>query len=317
MLASGAGAGRPERHGHGGVLGHAGRHRSSACSSFPGNFAFVRAAGTAPQAGEAPAPTPAPAAAAPCRAGAPVRRAAPAGAGGAPAGRVHAWGPTIAGPTVTRRPTSAGAIRRRRAAESLGDLAWWEIFQDETLQTLIRDRAGRELRPAHRRGAHPRRAGPGDDHPLVPVPRRERAPASAPYSRIDGDRAPLQFTETRSARSGGLDLSFELDFWGRLRRATEAARAELLATEEGPPLRDQHPGHRRGHRVLPAPHAGPGAGDLPPDARPPAGLAAARQAPRGGRRGGHDGRAPGRDPARRGGRRRSRTSSARSSRRRT
>src|SRR5574341_1425938 len=30
----------------------------------------------------------------------------------------------------------------------------------------------------------------------------------------------------------GLDLSFELDLWGRLRRATEAARADLLASEE-------------------------------------------------------------------------------------
>jgi multidrug efflux system outer membrane protein len=29
-----------------------------------------------------------------------------------------------------------------------------------------------------------------------------------------------------------LDLSFEIDLWGRLRRATEAARAELLASEE-------------------------------------------------------------------------------------
>ena len=29
----------------------------------------------------------------------------------------------------------------------------------------------------------------------------------------------------------GIDLSYEVDLWGRLRRATEAARAELLATE--------------------------------------------------------------------------------------
>jgi multidrug efflux system outer membrane protein len=28
------------------------------------------------------------------------------------------------------------------------------------------------------------------------------------------------------------DLSFELDLWGRLRRATESARADLLASEE-------------------------------------------------------------------------------------
>src|SRR3989475_13134445 len=29
-----------------------------------------------------------------------------------------------------------------------------------------------------------------------------------------------------------VDLAFEIDVWGRLRRATEAARAELLASEE-------------------------------------------------------------------------------------
>src|SRR3989442_10914906 len=31
---------------------------------------------------------------------------------------------------------------------------------------------------------------------------------------------------------GATDLTFELDLWGRLRRGTEAARAELLANEE-------------------------------------------------------------------------------------
>ena len=41
MLASGAGSGRAERDGHGGVLGHAGRHRSSGVFIIPGNFAFV------------------------------------------------------------------------------------------------------------------------------------------------------------------------------------------------------------------------------------------------------------------------------------
>src|SRR3989441_3847302 len=30
----------------------------------------------------------------------------------------------------------------------------------------------------------------------------------------------------------GMDLTFELDLWGRLRRGTEAARAELLTSEE-------------------------------------------------------------------------------------
>src|SRR2546425_3044440 len=30
----------------------------------------------------------------------------------------------------------------------------------------------------------------------------------------------------------GMDLTFELDLWGRLRRGTEAGRAELLGSEE-------------------------------------------------------------------------------------
>ena len=36
-----------------------------------------------------------------------------------------------------------------------------------------------------------------------------------------------------SANSLGLDFSWELDFWGKFRRATEAARANLAASEWG------------------------------------------------------------------------------------
>ena len=35
----------------------------------------------------------------------------------------------------------------------------------------------------------------------------------------------------RSGDGGSADLSFELDLWGRFRRSTEAARADLLSTE--------------------------------------------------------------------------------------
>jgi len=38
---------------------------------------------------------------------------------------------------------------------------------------------------------------------------------------------------SQTARGATLNLlSFELDIWGRLRRATEAARANLLAADE-------------------------------------------------------------------------------------
>ncbi len=40
------------------------------------------------------------------------------------------------------------------------------------------------------------------------------------------------FGRTRNDFTAGLSTTFELDFWGKLRRATEAARAQLLSTEE-------------------------------------------------------------------------------------
>jgi multidrug efflux system outer membrane protein len=114
--------------------------------------------------------------------------------------------------------------------ESLGDLAWWKLFQDESLQSLIRTalRENYDLRIAAERIL--------DARAQVTVARSLQFPdvnasGAAPYSRIEGDRAPTQVKETFTP-VGGLDFFFEVDFWGRYRRATEAARADLLASEE-------------------------------------------------------------------------------------
>jgi multidrug efflux system outer membrane protein len=113
---------------------------------------------------------------------------------------------------------------------SFGDLAWWSVFQDEALQALIRAALveNYDLRIAAARILEAR-AG-------VTIARSFQLPevnasASAPYSRVEGSVAPNQFREV-FAPSGTLDLFYEVDFWGRYRRATEAARGDLLATEE-------------------------------------------------------------------------------------
>src|SRR5687767_15448832 len=52
-------------------------------------------------------------------------------------------------------------------------------------------------------------------------------------SRTGSFPVPEGFDQKRTFGSVVLNLfSFEADIWGRLRRATEAARADLLATEE-------------------------------------------------------------------------------------
>jgi multidrug efflux system outer membrane protein len=57
------------------------------------------------------------------------------------------------------------------------------------------------------------------------------ATGTAPYVSLPGDRAPTQPRESFTPLAT-LDLFWEIDLWGRLRRATEAARADLLASED-------------------------------------------------------------------------------------
>ena len=145
----------------------------------------------------------------------------------------------LAGCTVGpdyRRPDVAvpGDFRGRAdgpaTPESLGDLPWWQIFQDEVLQSLVSTALAEnyDVRIAAARVL--------DARAQVTATRSFQFPevsgnASAPYTHISGDRAPQQSEDTFSPLAT-LDLFWELDFWGRLRRATEAARADLLASEE-------------------------------------------------------------------------------------
>jgi outer membrane protein, multidrug efflux system len=114
--------------------------------------------------------------------------------------------------------------------KSIGDLAWWEVFRDEVLQELLRTAlaANYDLRIAAARVL--------DARAQVTVVRSFQFPdvtgnASAAYTRLFGDRTPTQ-QKSLFSPVGTLDLAWELDLWGRLRRATEAARGDLLATED-------------------------------------------------------------------------------------
>ena len=98
------------------------------------------------------------------------------------------------------------------------------------------------------------------------------AVASAPLEQfVGGNRPPSGGTGGAVALDqtilpqGGFSLAWELDLWGRFRRATEAARAELLASEDFQAAVRLDPHQRRGPRLLRAARAGPGAGDLAAD----------------------------------------------------
>jgi len=129
----------------------------------------------------------------------------------------------------------AAAPTGARAADqpSLGDQKWWEVFQDEQLQELIRTalRQNFDVRIAAARVAEARAQ--------LGITRADQFPqvdgsALADRERVSASPVPLpsQAFERNVFQVGG-STSWEVDFWGKFRRATEAARATLAATEWG------------------------------------------------------------------------------------
>ncbi|MCU1261641.1 MAG: efflux system, outer rane lipoprotein NodT [Bryobacterales bacterium] len=122
-------------------------------------------------------------------------------------------------------------------ATSMADLKWWEVFKDERLQDLIRAAlaANYDLRTAVAR-VEEARANLGvtrsNQFPQV------SASGNLQITRLSRDGAfalpaSLVPSQNRNWGEAGLNLlSFEVDIWGRLRRATEAARANLLSADD-------------------------------------------------------------------------------------
>ncbi|HEU4367728.1 MAG TPA: efflux transporter outer membrane subunit [Methylomirabilota bacterium] len=137
-------------------------------------------------------------------------------------------GPDYRRPAVQTPSDFRGAMASA-TEPSLGDLPWWRVFPDKTLQQLIREALAQnyDVRIAAARILEARAQ--------VTIARSFQFPtvnasASAPYSRTEGTLLPFQFRETLEP-AGGLDFSFEVDLWGRFRRNSEAARAEMLGAE--------------------------------------------------------------------------------------
>jgi outer membrane protein, multidrug efflux system len=143
------------------------------------------------------------------------------------------------GPRYQRPPVEVPAVYRGEAMEatravSLGEAEWWEVFRDDELQTLIVRalQANYDLRIAAARILQAQAQltiTRADQFPTVSAGAtagRERLPRTRSGSIV------IPPSEEDVFQVDAL-LSWELDFWGRFRRATEAARANLLATEWG------------------------------------------------------------------------------------
>lgn len=111
-----------------------------------------------------------------------------------------------------------------------GDLAWWEIYRDPALQQILTTAltANLDVRIAAARVEQARAALGSSRLQLFPNVAIEGSVLRAKTSQYAVLANQDRLGETDNA---GLVASYELDIWGRLRRSTETARAQLLATE--------------------------------------------------------------------------------------
>ena len=139
------------------------------------------------------------------------------------------------GPNYTRPAVDAPVIFRDQdsAAQqlSLADLPWWEVFKDDTLKELIKTALSNnyDLRVAVRRIEQARASEVQTRSQFFPQVGYEGDAARGRNSFLD--TAFVNF-KTQNTVLGVLNLTWELDLWGRIRRADEAARAQVLANEE-------------------------------------------------------------------------------------
>ena len=138
-------------------------------------------------------------------------------------------------PGVQTPATFRGDVRPQPDKQSIADLKWFEVFNDPKLQQLISDALAYnyDVREAVARIEGARAT--------VGIVRSEQFPniygtgdiVNQRSSRSSSFDLPQPIKRDTSFGSVLLNLlSFEIDIWGRLRKQTAAARADLLATEE-------------------------------------------------------------------------------------
>jgi multidrug efflux system outer membrane protein len=143
-------------------------------------------------------------------------------------------GPNYKRPAISAPP----AFRGQSTAEqsSFADQGWWDVYSDPFLNALIKEalKNNNDLKTAIARAK--------EADAYRGVARSAYFPTVNLESGVQRDHGVFKNnpdldlptnTQTSNLFLGGLSTAWEVDLWGRIRRSTEAANAEYLATEEG------------------------------------------------------------------------------------
>ncbi|HTW65381.1 MAG TPA: efflux transporter outer membrane subunit [Bryobacteraceae bacterium] len=118
--------------------------------------------------------------------------------------------------------------------QSIADQKWFQLFQDSELQQLVTTALKKnfDVRIAAERVLEARAEYGIQRANLLPTLDAQGSYTSSRTSLIGSFPFPPGTPSAFSYTQAGLQLNWELDLWGRLRRLNEAAKAQYLGTEE-------------------------------------------------------------------------------------
>jgi len=133
--------------------------------------------------------------------------------------------PTVPVPTAYHAENDNPQDQAQAQAASFADLPWWQIFQDPVLQDLIRLclKQNYDLQTATEKITQARAQ--------LMVTRSNQYPQVTANGVAVDERTFQGFPTKTRYGTYAADVTFQLDLFGQLRRATESARAQLLSTE--------------------------------------------------------------------------------------
>jgi multidrug efflux system outer membrane protein len=143
-----------------------------------------------------------------------------------------AVGPNYKRPVVNA-PAGFRDTTNHVSTNSLADLPWWGVFKDPVLQDLIQTALTNsyDLRIILTRVDQARALQAQARSQFLPQVNYQ-GEATRGRNSFLGSPSP-NGGKTMDSFLGGFEAVWEIDFWGRVRRMNEAARANFMATQEG------------------------------------------------------------------------------------
>lgn len=126
----------------------------------------------------------------------------------------------------TQIPPPSAPPQTQAQPEAFGEMKWFAVFQDPALEALIKEALTNnyDIRIA---AARVMQAGA-----IVGITRADQLPQVNATAAVENIRNQF-FPGAPTIESATIQASYIVDFWGQYRRATEAARANLVATQYG------------------------------------------------------------------------------------